>query len=98
MTVYVTNNGQQDLLINNVLIPANPMETDSYPVQSINNMLTISIPGIDSGHANVKLREADAGATIQIGSHGTTVDVLRTDKIPERFRIKSSKKRFPKKL
>ncbi len=99
MNVYVTNNGQIDLMVNSVLIPANPMETDIYPIQSINNTLVISIPGQGSEHAVVvKLRDGDAGTTIQIGSHGDGVDVLRSDKIPVRFLLKNSRNRFPKKL
>ena len=97
MRVYVTNNGQLDLLVNNVLIPANPMKNDSYEVQTVNNALVIALAESNAGPTTVKLQPADANSTIQIGSHGNFVDVLRSDKIPIRLRF-GSKQHFPKKL
>ncbi len=97
MSVYVTNNGEIDLEVNGVFIPANPMDTDKYLVHSIKNTLAISVPGDESQHAEVKLLDSDAGITIKIGSHGDAVHVLRSDKNPKLLPFKSNK-RFPKKL
>ena len=97
MSVYVTNNGEIDLVVNGVFIPANPMDTDKYLVHSIKNILVVSVPGDESQNVEVKLLDGDAGTTIQIGSHGDAVHVLRSDKNPKRLPFKSNK-RFPKRF
>ncbi len=97
MSVYVTNNGEIALKVNGLLIPANPMDTDRHPIRAVGNTLIISDPRYESQHAIVKLLDKDDGTTIQIGSHGDAVDVLRSDKVGKRLQFKSNKK-FPKPL
>ena len=95
--VYVTNNGTIPLTVNDIEIPANPMDTDRYLIRAVNKTLIISDPRYESQYTEIKLLDKDAGTTIKIGSNGNSVDVLRSDKIGKRAPFKSNK-RFPKKF
>ena len=88
--VYLTNNGQIDLMIYGVLIPAQPIDTHTYPVPVTDNWLIISLPNQDPKELaqKIKLLDADIGNTIKIGGYYNTqegrylVSVLRSNKIP----------------
>lgn len=97
MTVYFTNNGEIPLLVNKILIPANPMEKDQHPIKIFNKSVVIANAHDESQFVTVPLFENDVNTVIKIGSNGSTVDILRSDKIAKRFAFKFNHQ-FPKKL
>ena len=100
--VLVTNNGQVDLIVNNVQIPARPMDTDTHRIRALNNELVIRSVDPKSPTRTIKLTDTDAGTLIKIGGQYNpsaqqyVIDIRRPYEAPVRMPLNGSL--VPKKL
>lgn len=105
--VYIINNGQVPLLVNNVLIPVHVQNAKPYPVQVTKKGLIVQIPGKKPTFAHiVKLLPCDIGGLIKIGgfydenNDQYLISTLLTNKVPILFAIQKeiAERRLPRKL
>jgi len=88
--VYIINNGQLELKINNVIIPAGKSLKQAHIVPVYEQLLLIEIPNIPRKNAmqKIHLKQADIGNTVKVGAYFDTqrniynVTLLRANKIP----------------
>ena len=88
--VYIVNNGELDLIVNNVLVPARQSLKVAQPVPVKNKILLIEVPHVARNVAmeKVPLKDADLGNTVKVGAYFDAmkkqykVVLLRANKIP----------------
>ena len=106
--VYIVNNGELDLQVNNVIVPAGRSLKESHPIPVYEKKLIISLPKFSRNLAlgRVHLKDQDVSSTIKIGAYFDTekkvvhVMLLKANKIPIMITLhpKDKKMRIPHQL
>lgn len=97
---FVINNGQMDLVVNGISIPASPMGKKVHQVPVTDLTLIVTVPNDEKAMQKIKLLPADLGNTIKIGGYYNQrenryiVSILRSNHIPLLFQLKQLNKRL----